>query len=128
MLSSKHPTRNSWLARIMCVIVASILWVYVMNEQNPITTRSFTVPLQTVHLQDDMLVKDLPETVNVRVSGTRSQIAALRTADVKAFIDLRGPAKDAIPTASRPKSRTARSSRSRRVCSSLKSIHRSQKR
>ena len=87
MLSSKHPTRNSWLARIMCVIVASILWVYVMNEQNPITTRSFTVPLQTVHLQDDMLVKDLPETVNVRVSGTRSQIAALRTADVKALID-----------------------------------------
>ena len=42
----------------MCVIVASILWVYVMNEQNPITTRSFTVPLQTVHLQDDTLVKD----------------------------------------------------------------------
>lgn len=93
MLSSKHPTRNSWLARIMCVIVASILWVYVMNEQNPITTRSFTVPLQTVHLQDDMLVKDLPETVNVRVSGTRSQIAALRTADVKVFIDFEGASK-----------------------------------
>ena len=93
MLSSKHPTRNSWLARIMCVIVASILWVYVMNEQNPITTRSFTVPLQTVHLQDDMLVKDLPETVNVRVSGTRSQIAALRTADVNAFIDFEGASK-----------------------------------
>lgn len=93
MLSSKHPTRNSWLARIMCVIVASILWVYVMNEQNPITTRSFTVPLQTVHLQDDMLVKDLPETVNVRVSGTRSQIAALRTADVEAFIDFEGASK-----------------------------------
>ena len=93
MLSSKHPTRNSWLARIMCVIVASILWVYVMNEQNPITTRSFTVPLQTVHLQDDMLVKDLPETVNVRVSGTRSQIAALRTADVKAFIAFEGASK-----------------------------------
>ena len=93
MLSSKHPTRNSWLARIMCVIVASILWVYVMNEQNPITTRSFTVPLQTVHLQDDMLVKDLPETVNVRVSGTRSQIAALRTADVKAFFDFEGASK-----------------------------------
>lgn len=93
MLSSKPPTRNSWLARIMCVIVASILWVYVMNEQNPITTRSFTVPLQTVHLQDDMLVKDLPETVNVRVSGTRSQIAALRTADVKAFIDFEGASK-----------------------------------
>lgn len=93
MLSSKHPTRNSWLARIMCVIVAFILWVYVMNEQNPITTRSFTVPLQTVHLQDDMLVKDLPETVNVRVSGTRSQIAALRTADVKAFIDFEGASK-----------------------------------
>ena len=93
MLSSKHPTRNSWLARIMCVIVASILWVYVMNEQNPITTRSFTVPLQTVHLQDDMLVKDLPETVNVRVSGTRSQIAALRTADVKAFMYFEGASK-----------------------------------
>ena len=40
-----------------------------------------------------MLVKDLPETVNVRVSGTRSQIAALRTADVKAFIDFEGASK-----------------------------------
>ena len=71
----------------MAIVVACILWVYVMNEQNPITTRSFTVPLTALNLQENMMVKDLPDSVNVKVSGTRSQIASLRNSDVTAYID-----------------------------------------
>jgi YbbR domain-containing protein len=87
MLKNKTPDRNSWVVRIMAVIIAAVLWLYVMNEQNPITTRSFTVPLNTINLAADMLVKDLPESVNVKVSGTRSQIASLRSNDIRAYID-----------------------------------------
>ena len=85
--NNQTPNRNSWLVRIMSVVCACILWVYVMNEQNPITTKTFQVPLTAQNLAEDMVVKDLPETVNVKVSGTRSQIAVLREGDVKAFID-----------------------------------------
>ena len=84
---NQTPNRNSWLVRIMSVVCACILWVYVMNEQNPITTKTFQVPLTAQNLAEDMVVKDLPETVNVKVSGTRSQIAVLREGDIKAFID-----------------------------------------
>ena len=85
--NNQNPNRNSWLMRIMSVVCACILWVYVMNEQNPITTKTFQVPLTAQNLAEDMVVKDLPETVSVKVSGTRSQIAVLREGDIKAFID-----------------------------------------
>jgi YbbR domain-containing protein len=88
MLKNNSPkNENSWIARIMAVIVACILWVYVMNEQNPITTRNFVVSLTPLNLQENMMVKDLPDSVNVRISGTRSQIASLRNSDVTAYID-----------------------------------------
>lgn len=85
--NNEAPNRNSWFVRIMSVVCACILWVYVMNEQNPITTKVYQVPLAAQNLSDDMVVKDLPDTVSVRVSGTRSQIAQLGEGDVKAFID-----------------------------------------
>lgn len=85
--NNEAPNRNSWFVRIMSVVCACILWVYVMNEQNPITTKVYQVPLTAQNLSEDMVVKDLPETVSVRVSGTRSQIAQLGEGDVKAFID-----------------------------------------
>lgn len=92
MITQKHNDegankRNSWFVRVMALVVACILWVYVMNEQNPITTKTFRVPLAANNLAEDMVVKDMPETVNVKVSGTRSQIAVLREGDIKAYID-----------------------------------------
>ncbi len=85
--NNEAPNRNSWFVRIMSVVCACILWVYVMNEQNPITTKVYQVPLVAQNLSDDMVVKELPDTVSVKVSGTRSQIAQLGEGDVKAFID-----------------------------------------
>lgn len=76
-----------WMTWLMCVLCALVLWVYVMNEQNPITTKIFRVPLKAENLAEDMVVKDMPETVNVKISGTRSQIAALREGDIQAYVD-----------------------------------------
>ena len=83
----KNSRIHAWLMRFMALVAACVLWVYVMNEQNPITTKMFRVPLNAVNLADDMVVKDLPETVDVKVSGTRSQIAVLRDGDIRAYID-----------------------------------------
>lgn len=84
---AKSGRIHMWVMRFMALVAACVLWVYVMNEQNPITTKMFRVPLNAVNLAEDMVVKDLPETVDVKVSGTRSQIAILRDGDIKAYID-----------------------------------------
>ena len=47
---------NSWTVRIMALLVACALWLYVMNEQNPFTTRTFSVPLTKENLASDMVV------------------------------------------------------------------------
>lgn len=88
--TQKKPDQSRiayWFTWVMCLLCALVLWVYVMNEQNPITTKVFRVPLKAENLAEDMVVKDMPETVNVKISGTRSQIAALREGDIQAFVD-----------------------------------------
>jgi len=84
---------NPLIIKVMSLLVACALWVYVMNEQNPFTTRSFNVQLSSVSLADDMVVNDLPNSVKVRVSGPRAQIAALSDESLQAYVDLSEAAK-----------------------------------
>ena len=78
---------NTWMAKAMALFIACILWVYVMNEQNPMTVRTFNVPVSVVNLSDDKVVNDLPETVKVKVNGARGQIANLTEEQMRAFVD-----------------------------------------
>jgi YbbR domain-containing protein len=87
MIKNNPSQNNSWLVRIMALLIACILWVYVMNEQNPLTTRTLSVPLSTSNLAEDRVVKDLPANVNVKVSGPRGQVANMNEDSIIAYID-----------------------------------------
>lgn len=87
MVNNTPQPGNSWMSKVMCILIACILWVYVMNEQNPFTVRTFNVPISASNLADDMVVKDLPETVRVKVNGPRGQIANLTDEMVRAYVD-----------------------------------------
>ena len=87
MLPKNSLHGNVWFIRIMSVIVACVLWVYVMNEQNPFITRTFSVPVSTSNLSSNMVVNYLPENVKVKVSGPRSQLSALTDDSVQAYVD-----------------------------------------
>ena len=39
-----------WLPKIFCLIAACALWVYVMNEQNPMVENTYTVPVEVRNL------------------------------------------------------------------------------
>jgi YbbR domain-containing protein len=84
---------NSWVVRIMALLVACALWLYVMNEQNPFTTRTFLVTLTKENLASDMVVHDFPENVKIKVSGQRSQVATISESSLKAFVDFSGAVK-----------------------------------
>ena len=81
---------NNLTTKILAVVLAAILWLYVMNEQNPPLESSFTVPLQVRNSQAGFVVADLPPTVRVKLRGPRSIIASVTTKDIVCDIDLKG--------------------------------------
>lgn len=83
------PGKNM-TAKILSVILASILWIYVMNEQNPPVESTVTVPLEARNIADGLILVDAPETVRVKVRGPRSIIAGALPKDLKAYVDLSG--------------------------------------
>jgi len=92
-MTNNNGKGNSWTVRIMALLVACALWLYVMNEQNPFTTRTFSVPLTKENLVSDMVVNDLPKEVKLKVSGPRSQIAAISENVLQAYVDFKGAEK-----------------------------------
>ena len=84
---------NSWTVRILSFLVACGLWLYVMNDQNPFTTRTFTVPLVKQNLSEDMVVNDMPENVKVRITGPRAAVSSLADNTIQAYVDFSGAVK-----------------------------------
>ena len=79
---------NNWLPRIICVVLACCLWIYVMNEQNPITERTFVVNLETRGLQSGMMVFNAPSKVNVKVRSNRAILGDLNPEAISAYLNL----------------------------------------
>ncbi|HWR40811.1 MAG TPA: CdaR family protein [Patescibacteria group bacterium] len=76
--------------KMLALVLAMILWLYVMNEQNPPIDAAFTVPLEVRNVTTDFLVADAPESVRIKVRGPRNVIAGLQGQEIKSFIDLKG--------------------------------------
>lgn len=68
--------KENLLARIICLLVACGLWVYVMTDQNPIVERNVEVRLEQRNLPDNMMVFNAPERIMVKVRGSRTQIGS----------------------------------------------------
>jgi len=83
-------TSNNLAAKILALILATILWLYVMNEQNPPIESSFTVPVEVRNGQTNLVVSDLPDTVRIKLRGPRSIIAGILTKDIVSYIDVKG--------------------------------------
>lgn len=83
------PKKNL-TAKVIAVIMAVILWVYVMNEQNPPVESTMEVPLEVRNLSTSMIAVDIPEVVRVKVRGPRTLIMRLTAKDIKSYVDLKG--------------------------------------
>ena len=83
------PKKNI-TAKIIALIMAINLWVFVMNEQNPPVETSMDIPLEVRNLSNSVVAVDIPETVRVKVRGPRTLIIGLSQKDVKSYIDLKG--------------------------------------
>ena len=78
------------LPKLLAVLVALILWIFVMNEQNPPVEGTFQVSLTPRNLSGTLVVMEAPESVRVKVRGLRNAIAGAAGRNFQAYVDLKG--------------------------------------
>lgn len=83
-------TGRNLLPKLLAILVALIVWIFVMNEQNPPVEGTFQVSLSSRNLSDKMVVMEAPETVRVKVRGLRNAIAGAAGRNFRASVDLKG--------------------------------------
>jgi len=80
--------------KVLAVIIALILWMYVMTEQNPQVTHVFRdVPITYQNLDNNKLaLRDTNQelAVDVTVKARRSIIANIDKSDIKCILNLKG--------------------------------------
>lgn len=84
----KKMNEVNFIPRLLCLILACCLWLYVMSEQNPIMERNFVANLSARNLEQHMMVTNIPEKVSVRLRGPRTSLANVKQDEVKAFVNL----------------------------------------
>lgn len=76
--------------KIFAIILAIVLWLYVMNEQNPPIESSFSIPLEVRNAATSYVINDVPDTVRIKIRGPRSIVAGVLNGDLRAYIDVKG--------------------------------------
>lgn len=79
--------RENMLARIISVVIACSLWMYVMNDQNPLVERTYVVNLELRNVPANMVVLNAPEKVRVKVQAQRTAMGDTTEKEVSAFVD-----------------------------------------
>ena len=74
--------RENLIPRIVTLIVACGLWLYVMSEQNQVIERDFVVKLQQRNVAENMVVLNAPDNIKVKVSGQRSLLGGVTEKEV----------------------------------------------
>ena len=79
---------KNWQLKIICFLLAIVLWFVIINEQNPLSEGSYTVPITVENLNSQYITSNVPKTVYVRLSGPRNTIINVGPSDITAYIDL----------------------------------------
>lgn len=79
---------KNWQLKIIGFLLAIVLWFVIINEQNPLSEGSYTVPITVENLNSQYITSNVPKTVYVRLSGPRNTIINVGPSDIKAYIDL----------------------------------------
>lgn len=75
--------------KVLSLLVAVVLWVYVSNEMNPTKEQEFKdMGVDIRGSASNLAVSELPGSVSVRVQGSQDVIADLSPRSIEVFVDL----------------------------------------
>jgi len=79
---------ENWALKLLALVFACILWFFVTGEQK--LERSYTVSLQLKNMPAGMMVaNDIPNMVDVRISGPRTLLMNLQLQDIGIAVNLK---------------------------------------
>ena len=82
--------RRNVLAKISSIVAAVLLWIVVMDNQNPVIEGSYTVPLSFTEVPEGYKVLHNDQSIRVNLRGPRSYFVNYESKDCRAYCNLNG--------------------------------------
>lgn len=83
----KKTFSHNKLQKLAALVVSCSLWVYVMGSQDPSMNRSYRVPITLTEFSRDYRVAFDSQTVEVELTGARSNFAEYKAEDIHAYLN-----------------------------------------
>lgn len=89
----KETLKHNFGSKILSLLFGIFIWVVIINSQNPLDTKKFTIP---VEIQNETALSNVGKTyeiekgsnVEVKVTAPRNVLDKLESKDIKAYADL----------------------------------------
>ena len=88
MTRLRGVVQHNLLVKIAALIVAVVLWLYVMNDQNPAIDGGFSVPVTIENAPEGYQLSSDTDKVTIRVRGPRSLFVSADSSDFHARVNL----------------------------------------
>lgn len=95
LVAEQEKKSRHIFAKLLCLVAAICVWLYVMNQESVGYERTFTqVPVlvdgvSALNAENDMtVISGYDNTVDVTVSGKKSEVQALTPEDIRASVDV----------------------------------------
>lgn len=85
----KRIIKHNFFAKLMSLTAAVVLWLFVMENQNPTIERDFTLPIEVANVTNDYDYTLAKKSVRIKVFAKRIYFATLDTSRMRATIDLK---------------------------------------
>ena len=81
------------VVKVLSVLIAILIWFLVLDQDNPFTERTITVPLTSNVVVLDaknlqIIGSSIPATVDIRIKGRRKRVDSVSSGDFSVFLDL----------------------------------------
>lgn len=76
--------------KVSAVLIAVLVWVFVIISQNPLDDRVFNIPLEVRNLNPELAMLETVDQIQVRVQGSNTLLNDISAADIVVYIDLSG--------------------------------------
>lgn len=90
MTGLRQSVQRNLLAKVIALVVATVLWLYVMNEQNPTIEGTFSIPIELVNVPDGYVLTQSVKAAKIDVRGARSYFVSASPDSFKVVADLAG--------------------------------------
>lgn len=84
----KRILKHNFIAKVMSVFAAVVLWLFVMENENPTIERDYTIPIEVANVSDDYEYTISKKNVKIKVFAKRIYFATLDMDKIRATIDL----------------------------------------